>query len=118
MGVRGLWPLLEPVGETCPLSALAGSTVAVDLAGWVVEAETSVALANSVSRPYLRNLVRPETPPSTTTVVLWATARLFSESCESDIICLWNRGLTLKTASLRPKHFLSINPTGGKHIPK
>ncbi|XP_037075948.1 flap endonuclease GEN homolog 1-like, partial [Pollicipes pollicipes] len=57
MGVKGLWKILEPVGETCPLSELAGRLVAVDLSGWVVEAETSVALSKNVNQPYLRNLV-------------------------------------------------------------
>ncbi|XP_043227306.1 flap endonuclease GEN homolog 1-like [Amphibalanus amphitrite] len=57
MGVKGLWSVLESVGEPCPLSELAERTVAVDLSGWVVEAETAKALAGAVNQPYLRNLV-------------------------------------------------------------
>ncbi|XP_078711325.1 flap endonuclease GEN homolog 1 [Lampetra fluviatilis] len=56
MGVTDLWTVLSPVRERVPLSALAGLTIAVDLAVWVCEAQSVKGMANSVKRPHLRNL--------------------------------------------------------------
>ncbi|XP_061410502.1 flap endonuclease GEN homolog 1 isoform X2 [Lethenteron reissneri] len=56
MGVTDLWTVLSPVRERVPLSALAGLTIAVDLAMWVCEAQSVKGMANSVKRPHLRNL--------------------------------------------------------------
>ena len=38
MGVHGLWPVLSPASQSIPLSRLAGRTLAVDLSGWVCQA--------------------------------------------------------------------------------
>lgn len=37
MGIKGLWPLLEPFSVRKPLYELQGKTVAIDLAGWICE---------------------------------------------------------------------------------
>ncbi len=41
MGVKELWPILSPAREECGLEALAGQTLAVDLSGWVCQAQTT-----------------------------------------------------------------------------
>ena len=56
MGVKTLWSVLSGSGEMIDLRELQGSTVAIDLAGWIVQNNTCKAMAGSVSRPHLRNL--------------------------------------------------------------
>jgi len=56
MGVKDLWQLSGPVEERISLHALRGSTLAIDLAGWVVQNQTAPGLSHSVTRPHLRNL--------------------------------------------------------------
>ena len=41
MGVKELWGILGAVREERPLSALSGRRLAVDLSGWVCEAQTA-----------------------------------------------------------------------------
>jgi flap endonuclease GEN len=56
MGVKDLWQLTAPVEERVSLHSLRGSTLAIDLAGWVVQNQTAPGLGHSVLRPHLRNL--------------------------------------------------------------
>ena len=37
MGVKKLWPILEPTDQMAKLSDLRGYRVAIDLSGWIVE---------------------------------------------------------------------------------
>ena len=41
MGVKDLWTVISPVKEQCSLSSLSGKTLAVDLSGWVCQANTT-----------------------------------------------------------------------------
>ncbi len=41
MGVKDMWPILSPAREECTLDSLAGKTLAVDLSGWVCQAQTT-----------------------------------------------------------------------------
>ncbi|XP_019643912.1 PREDICTED: flap endonuclease GEN homolog 1-like [Branchiostoma belcheri] len=56
MGVQQLWTILAPVKTHCPLEALQGQTLAVDLSMWVCEATAMKAMTGVVTRPHLRNL--------------------------------------------------------------
>ncbi|XP_068955437.1 flap endonuclease GEN homolog 1 isoform X2 [Petaurus breviceps papuanus] len=56
MGVKGLWPILEPARRPAPLRSLRGKTLAVDLSVWVCEALAVKKMAGGVGRPHLRNL--------------------------------------------------------------
>ena len=56
MGVKDVWHIAGPCEERISLHSLRGSTLAVDLAGWVVSGNTAPGLANHVKRPHLRNL--------------------------------------------------------------
>ncbi|KAG4078802.1 hypothetical protein HA402_015392 [Bradysia odoriphaga] len=55
MGIKELWPILQPFAERKPLYELEGKIVAIDLAGWVCE---SLCVVDYVVQPrfYLRNL--------------------------------------------------------------
>ncbi|KAJ6643661.1 Flap endonuclease GEN [Pseudolycoriella hygida] len=55
MGIKELWPILQPFSERKPLYELEGKIVAIDLAGWVCE---SLCVVDYVIQPrfYLRNL--------------------------------------------------------------
>lgn len=55
MGVRDLWPILEPVGGEIQLTDLTGKKVAVDLGGWVVQSKSCKAL-HCTFKPHLKNL--------------------------------------------------------------
>lgn len=37
MGVKGLWPLLEPMGRRVNIESLAGKRLAVDASIWLVQ---------------------------------------------------------------------------------
>lgn len=41
MGVKDLWTIIAPVKQEKGLSDLAGQTLAVDLSGWVCQADTT-----------------------------------------------------------------------------
>lgn len=41
MGVKDLWTILSPVKRDKILADLAGKTLAVDLSGWVCQADTA-----------------------------------------------------------------------------
>lgn len=41
MGVRGLWSVLTPVRKECTLTELKDKLLAVDLSGWVCQAQTT-----------------------------------------------------------------------------
>ena len=56
MGVKTLWSVLSSSGEMIDLRELQGSTVAIDLAGWIVQNNTCKAMTGHVSRPHMRNL--------------------------------------------------------------
>lgn len=56
MGVKTLWAVLSGSGEMFDLRELQGSSVAIDLAGWIVQNNTCKGMAGNVSRPHLRNL--------------------------------------------------------------
>ena len=56
MGVKDVWHIAGPCEERISLHSLRGTTLAVDLAGWVVSGNTAPGLANHVKRPHLRNL--------------------------------------------------------------
>lgn len=53
MGIKELWPILQPFAERKPLYELEGKIVAIDLAGWVCE---SLCVVDYVVQPrfYLR----------------------------------------------------------------
>lgn len=53
MGIKDLWPILEPYCERKPLYELEGKIVAIDLAGWVCESMCVVDYAVQ-PRFYLR----------------------------------------------------------------
>jgi flap endonuclease GEN len=55
MGVKTLWSVLSGSGEMIDLRELQGQTVAVDLAGWIVQNNTCKGMSGVV-RPHLRNL--------------------------------------------------------------
>ena len=55
MGVKTLWCILSSTSEMLDLRELQGCTVAVDLAGWIVQNNTCKGMYG-VSRPHLRNL--------------------------------------------------------------
>jgi flap endonuclease GEN len=55
MGVKNLWPILDCSGEITDLSEFQGKTVAVDLAGWVVQGNMCRAMQGQVAKPHLRN---------------------------------------------------------------
>ena len=54
MGVRCLWSILDSVKTERNLKDLSGERWAVDLATWIVEAETVLPMAQNVVKPYLR----------------------------------------------------------------
>lgn len=56
MGVKTLWSILSGSGEMIDLRELQGSSVAIDLAGWIVQNNTCKGMTGNVSRPHLRNL--------------------------------------------------------------
>ncbi len=56
MGVKTLWSLLECCSEQVSDEHLRGASMAVDLAGWVVQNSQCQGMAGHVSRPHLRNL--------------------------------------------------------------
>lgn len=56
MGVKTLWSVLSGTGEMIDLRELQGCTVAIDLAGWIVQNNTCKAMSGTVARPHLRNL--------------------------------------------------------------
>ena len=56
MGVKDVWQIAGPCEERISLHSLRGTTLAVDLAGWVVSGNSAPGLANHVKRPHLRNL--------------------------------------------------------------
>eukprot|EP00092_Neocalanus_flemingeri_P006591 GFUD01007106.1.p1 GENE.GFUD01007106.1~~GFUD01007106.1.p1 ORF type:complete len:751 (-),score=215.74 GFUD01007106.1:6-2258(-) len=56
MGVKDVWHVAGPCEERISLHSLRGSTLAIDLAGWVVQNQTAPGLSHSVTRPHLRNL--------------------------------------------------------------
>ena len=41
MGVKDLWTILAPIKQEIGLADLAGKTLAVDLSGWVCQADTT-----------------------------------------------------------------------------
>ena len=52
-----MWTVAAPCEERISLHALRGSTLAVDLAGWVVQNNTAPGLGSgAVTRPHLRNI--------------------------------------------------------------
>ena len=55
MGVKTLWTVVSGSGEMVDLKELQGKTVAIDLAGWIVQNNTCKGM-HGVVRPYLRNL--------------------------------------------------------------
>ena len=55
MGVKTLWSVVSGTGEMLDLKELQGKSVAIDLAGWIVQNNNCKGM-NGVSRPYLRNL--------------------------------------------------------------
>jgi len=56
MGVKDVWHVAGPCEERISLHTLRGSTLAIDLAGWVVQNQTAPGISHSVTRPHLRNL--------------------------------------------------------------
>jgi len=56
MGVKDVWHVSGACEERISLHTLRGSTLAIDLAGWVVQNNTAPGLSHSVTRPHLRNL--------------------------------------------------------------
>ena len=54
MGVKDLWPMLEPVKKTKLFSEMYGETVAVDLSMWIVDSNCVKQMAGAVTRPHLR----------------------------------------------------------------
>jgi len=54
--VKDLWTVASPCEERISLHELRGQTLAVDLAGWVVQNQTVQGMSH-VTRPHLRNLV-------------------------------------------------------------
>lgn len=55
MGVKTLWTVISGSGEMIDLRELQGKSVAIDLAGWIVQNNTCKGM-HGVSRPHLRNL--------------------------------------------------------------
>jgi len=56
MGIKDLWHVAGPCEERISLHNLRGQTLAIDLAGWVVQGNAAPGLAYTVTRPHLRNL--------------------------------------------------------------
>uniref|UniRef100_A0A915L2C5 Chromo domain-containing protein n=1 Tax=Romanomermis culicivorax TaxID=13658 RepID=A0A915L2C5_ROMCU len=57
MGVKDLWPILEPTKMTCNLDDLAGTSVAVDLGFWICQMNSRQLLVHrSMNKIHLRNL--------------------------------------------------------------
>jgi len=56
MGVKDVWHVVGPCEERISLHQLRGSTLAIDLAGWVVQNNTAPGISYTVTRPHLRNL--------------------------------------------------------------
>jgi flap endonuclease GEN len=57
MGVKTLWSVVECSGERVDLRDLRGQTVAVDLAGWIVQNNRCRAMNEAgVTKPHLRNV--------------------------------------------------------------
>jgi flap endonuclease GEN len=57
MGIKTLWSVLDCCGEKLDLRELRGQTLAVDLAGWVVQDNQCRALGGGrVAKPHLRNI--------------------------------------------------------------
>ena len=56
MGIKTLWSLLDCCGESTDLRDLRGQTVAIDLAGWVVQNNQCRAMNGKVAKPHLRNV--------------------------------------------------------------
>lgn len=54
MGVKGLWEILNEAKEDIISLKEANETWAVDLAGWICEAESVKPMQNVVLHPYLR----------------------------------------------------------------
>jgi len=57
MGVKDLWTIASPCEERISLHQLRGQTLAIDLAGWIVQNQTVAGLNHRVTRPHLRNLI-------------------------------------------------------------
>jgi len=56
MGVKDVWHVASPCEERISLHSLRGSTLAIDLAGWIVQNNTAPGVSHTVTRPHLRNL--------------------------------------------------------------
>eukprot|EP00088_Acartia_fossae_P022092 TRINITY_DN2337_c0_g1_i18.p1 TRINITY_DN2337_c0_g1~~TRINITY_DN2337_c0_g1_i18.p1 ORF type:complete len:762 (-),score=172.59 TRINITY_DN2337_c0_g1_i18:137-2422(-) len=57
MGVKDFWNVASPCEERISLHQLRGETLAIDLAGWIVQNQTVPGMQHRVTRPHLRNLV-------------------------------------------------------------
>ncbi|XP_048732356.2 flap endonuclease GEN homolog 1-like isoform X2 [Ostrea edulis] len=57
MGVKDLWKVLSPAGQSVPIKSLSGKTLAVDLSGWIVEFRAN----QNVPHLYLRTLYQRTT---------------------------------------------------------
>ena len=53
MGVKDLWTILSPVRQEKSLADLAGKTLAVDLSGWICQADTTKVLGTNYVRVYV-----------------------------------------------------------------
>ena len=56
MGVKDVWHIAGPCEERISLHTLRGQTLAIDLAGWVVQNNAAPGMQFTVTRPHLRNL--------------------------------------------------------------
>jgi len=56
MGVKDVWHVVSPCEERISLHTLRGTTLAIDLAGWIVQNNTAPGVSHTVTRPHLRNL--------------------------------------------------------------
>lgn len=54
MGVKELWPVLEPVKTIKSFEDMRGQTVAIDLSMWVVDSQCVKQMMGTVTRPHLR----------------------------------------------------------------
>jgi len=57
MGVKDFWNVSSPCEERISLHSLRGQTLAIDLAGWIVQNQTVPGMQHRVTRPHLRNIV-------------------------------------------------------------
>ena len=56
MGVKDVWHIAGPCEERISLHSLRGQTLAIDLAGWVVQNNAAPGMQLTVTRPHLRNI--------------------------------------------------------------